>query len=68
MIFLIAKDLNLLRGIFLMAKMSTSLGAGQDFPSSPGFPIKVQGKEGQSTHGGCNNFLIFLLRREIPGI
>ena len=63
---LIAKDLNLLRGIFLMGKISTFLGVGQDFPPSPGFPIKVQGKEGQSTPGGCNNFLTFLWRREIP--
>ena len=37
------------------------------FAPSPGLPIKVQEKEGQSTPGGCNNFLTFLLRRETPG-
>ena len=51
-----------------MGKMSTFLGVGKDFLPSPGFPIKVQGKEGQSTPGGRNNFLTFLIRKEIPGI
>ena len=41
---LIAKDLNLLRGIFRIGKMSNFLAVGQGFPSSPGFPIKVESK------------------------
>ena len=48
--------------------MSTFLGVGWDFPPYPGFPLKVQGKEGQSTPGGCNSFFAFLLRKKIPGI
>ena len=43
---LIAKNLHLLRGIFLMEEMSNFLAVGQDFPSSSGFAIKVQGKKG----------------------
>ena len=66
---LIAKDLNLLKGIFLMGKMSKFLVIGQDFPPSLGFLIKVQrkGRE-ESTPEGCNNFLTFFVRRDIPGI
>ena len=51
-----------------MGKMSIFLDVEQDFFTSPGLPIRVQGKEGQFTPGGCNNFFIFLLRREIPSI
>ena len=45
---------------------------GRIFFPSPGFPTKVQGKGEQSTSGGCNNVLIFFVRREdvwhmIPG-
>ena len=65
---LIANDLNLLRGIFLLWVMSKFLTVGLDFVPSPGFPIKVQGKGEQSIPGGCNNFLTFLERREITGI
>ena len=43
---LTAKDLNLLRGIFLMGEMSKFLGVGLP---SPELPIKVQGK-GNSPH------------------
>ena len=43
-------------------------GSWVGFVPIPGFPIKVQGKEGQSTPCGCNKFLIFLLKNEIPGI
>ena len=32
-----------------MEKMDTFLGAGLDFPPSPGFPKNVQEKEGKST-------------------
>ena len=46
---LTAKDLNLLRGIFLMGEMSKFLAVGQDFSPSPGLPIKVQEK-GNSPH------------------
>ena len=60
---LISKDLNLLRGIFLMGEISKFLAVAYDFPPSPGFP-----RGGQSTPGGCNIFLIFLVRREIPAI
>ena len=62
--FLTAKDLNILREIFLMGQMSKSLAIGYDFSSSPGFPIKVLGKGGQSTPGGCNSFVTLLVRRE----
>ena len=65
---LIAKDLNLLKGIFLMGDMSKFLAVGLDFSPSPGFPIKVQGKGEQSTTGRYNNFVTFLVRREMSGI
>ena len=51
-----------------MGKMSKFLAVGQDFSSSPGFSIKVQGKGEQSTPGGYNNFVTFLVRREMPDI
>ena len=35
---LISKDLNLLRGIFLMGEISKFLAVAYDFPPSPGFP------------------------------
>ena len=44
MTLLIAEDINLLRGIFLMGEINKCLAAGLDSPPSPGFPIKVQGK------------------------
>ena len=65
---LIAKNLNLLREIFLMGEMSKFLVYGYDFSPSPGFPIKVQEKGEQSTPGGCNSFVTFLVRREISGV
>ena len=66
---LIAKDLTLLKGIFLMRKMSKFLAARYNFPLSPGSPLKVQGKSReQSTPEGCKNFLTLLVKREIPGI
>ena len=40
--FLTVKDLNLLKGIFLMQEMSKFLAVGWDFFPSSGFPIKVQ--------------------------
>ena len=61
-----SERLNLLRGILLMGEMSKFLAVGQDFYPSTGFPIKVQGKGEQSTPGGWNNFLTFLVRREMP--
>ena len=57
-----------IRRIFLIGEVSKFLAVGYGFHPSPGFPIKVQGKGGQSTPGGCNNFLTFLVRREIPGV
>ena len=65
---LAAKDLNLLRGIFLMGEMSKFLAIGLDFSPPPGLPMKVQGRGNQSIPGGCNNFVTFLVRREMPGI
>ena len=65
---LTAKDLNLLRGISLMGQMSRFLAVGYDFSPSAGLPIKVQGKGEQSTPGGCNSFVTFLVRREMRGI
>ena len=47
-----------------MGKMSKFLAIAQDFSSCPGFPIKSLGKGQQSTPGGCNNFVTFLVRRE----
>ena len=41
---LTAKDLNLLRRIFLMGEMSIFLAIEQDFSPSPGLPMKVQEK------------------------
>ena len=65
---LTAKYLNLLREIFLMREMSKFLAVGWDCSPSPGLPIKVQRKEEQSTPGGCNNFVTFLLKKEMPNI
>ena len=65
---LTAKDLNLLKGIFLRGEMSKFLAFGEDFFPSPLLAIKIQGKGKQSTPRGCNNFLIFLVRREMPDI
>ena len=65
---LTAKDLNLLKGISLMEEMSNFLTVGEDFSTSPGFPIKVLGKGKQSTPPGCNNFVTFSVRREMSGI
>ena len=48
--------------------MSRFLAVGYDFSPTPGFPIKVQGKGEQSTPGWCNNFVTFLVRREMPGV
>ena len=51
-----------------MGDISKFLAVGQDFCPSPGFYIKVQGMGGQSTPDGCNIFLTFWVRKEIPGI
>ena len=65
---LTAKELNLLKGIFLRREMSKFLAFGEDFFPSPGLAIKIQGKGKQSTPRGCNNFLMFLVRKEMPDI
>ena len=57
---LIAKDLNLLSGIFLMVELS------RIFPHPQCSLIPRNGE--QSTHCGFNSFVTFLLRREMPGI
>ena len=57
-----------IKGDFSDGENNYIFGCWVGFPPSPGFPIKVQDKEGQSASGVCNNFLTFLLRREIPGI
>ena len=41
MTLLIAKDVNLLKGIFLVGEMSKFLAVGWVSPPSPGFPINV---------------------------
>ena len=41
MTFLMAKEVNLLRGIFPVGEMSKFLAVGWDFSPSPGFPINV---------------------------
>ena len=65
---LTAKDLNLFREILLMGQMSKFLAVGHDFSPSAGLLIKVQGNVEQTTPGGCNNFVIFLVRREMRDI
>ena len=41
MTLLIAKDVNLLKGIFLVGEMSKFFAVGWVSPPSPGFPINV---------------------------
>ena len=52
--------------------MSEFLAVGYDFAPFPGFPIKVQGKGGQSTTGVWNKATskerTFKVRRDIPGV
>ena len=57
---LIAKNLNILRGIFLMVELS------RIFPHPQCSLIPKNGE--QSTHCEFNNFVTFLVRREMPGI
>ena len=65
---LIAKDLNLLSGIFLREKRVNFWLLGRIFFPYPGFPTKGQGKGEQPTPGGYNKFVIFLVRREMPDV
>ena len=66
---LIAKDLNLLREILSDGGNEQIFGCWVGFLPSPGSPVKVQEKVGkQSTPEGCNIFLTFLVRMEIPDI
>ena len=59
---LIAKDVNLLRGVFLVGEVSKFLAVGWDSPLSPGFPIKVYGDNvGFNPAGHC-----FVLRDLVP--
>ena len=51
-----------------MREMSKFLAVGGNFFPSPGFPIKFQGKGGQSTPCECNNFVTILVRREMPDV
>ena len=48
-----------------MREMNNFLAGGWDFSPSPGFPTKVRGKGEQSTPGGCNDFVTFLVKREM---
>ena len=52
----------------MMREMSKFLAVGGNFFLSPGFPIKFQGKGGQSTPFECNNFVTILVRREMPDV
>ena len=52
----------------MMREMSKFLAVGGNFFPSPGFPIKFQGKGGQSTPCECNNFVTILVRREMPDV
>ena len=66
------EDVNLLRDIFLVRDISKFLAVGRNSAPSPGFPIKVQGKqEEQSTPAGGNKATskegTLLVRRGIPG-
>ena len=61
-------DSQIFKSILLMGEMSKFLAVRQDFSPSPEFPTKVQEKEEQFTPGGCNNFVIFLVRTEMSGI
>ena len=65
---LTAKDLNLLRGIFLMREMSKFLAIAYDFSPSPGLPMKVQGKGEPVRTCWVQQFCDILVRREMPGI
>ena len=65
---LTAKDLNLLREIFLMGKWVNFWLLGRIFPHPQGYPWRFRGRGNQSIPGGCNNFVTFLVRREMPGI
>ena len=60
---MIAEDLNLLREIFLVEKMSNVLSK---IPS-PGFSIKVQGK-GKTVYSRGRKEETFLVRRGIHGV
>ena len=65
---LIAKDLNLLRGIFLMGEMSKFFGCWVGFFPVPRVTHKGSGIGEQSRPGECNSFVTFLVRREMPGV
>ena len=41
---------------------------GRIFPHPQGYPWRFRGRGNQSIPGGCNNFVTFLVRREMPGI
>ena len=65
---LTAKDLNLLRGFFWWGKWVTFWILGRIFPHPQGYPWRFRGKGNQSIPGGCNNFVTFLVSREMPSI
>ena len=46
MTFLIAEEVNLLRGVFLVGEMSKVLAVGWDSFPTPRFPINVYGDNG----------------------
>ena len=65
--FLKAKDLNLLRGIFLMGKISKFFAVGRIFPHPQGYTQRFRGK-GNSPHLVGTTIFDILVRREMSGI
>ena len=53
MTLLIRGDVSLLRGNFLVGKMSKCLAIGWDYPPIPRVSHKGSGERGQSTPGGA---------------
>ena len=62
---LTAKDLNLLNLFFWWGKWIIFWLVGGIFPHPQGFPQRFRGKGEQSTLGGCNDFVTFLVKREM---
>ena len=70
MTFFIEEDVNLLRRIFLMGKMSKFLGTGWDSVPFRGFPTKVWGKGSVCTWWVQESNIekgLFLVRSGIKG-
>ena len=58
----------LLENCCLMGKKWNFWLLGRIFPHPQGYSWRFRGRGNQSIPGGCNNFVTFLVRREMPGI